>query len=106
MNIYLIQQAGSDLYKIGISKHTKKRLKEHQTGNGNPLQIITNVECKFPYKVETSLHNLWSFKHTIGEWFELTNEDVANFETYCRTIDNQMKILKENNTWVQNTNWL
>ena len=106
MNIYLIHQDNSDLYKIGVSKHTKKRLNEHQTGNGNKLHIIVNVPCKFCYKLETALHNRFGLDRKNGDWFELKREDVINFEKYCNETEEIFKVLKENNMWVQNTNWL
>lgn len=101
MNVYLIHQTNSKLYKIGVSKHVRKRLKENQTGNGNELEIIATVPSEIPYKVESLIHRRWQTKRRVGEWFELTEEDVNEFETFCREIENCLNYLQKHNTWVQ-----
>ena len=102
MNLYLIHQEDSDLYKIGVSKHVRKRLKENQTGNGNKLEIIHIVPSEMPYKVEAIIHQRWQNKRKNGEWFFLEEDDVNNFEKFCREIEGCLNFLNNNNTWVQN----
>lgn len=98
MKVYLINQENSNLYKIGISKHVGKRLNENQTGNGNKLRIITSVQSKIAYKVESAIHNFWYLKRKQGEWFELSIEDVNNFEKLCAEIEDNLIYLYEHNT--------
>lgn len=101
MNVYLIHQTNSNLYKVGVSKHVRKRLKENQTGNGNTLKIISSVPSEIAYKVETLIHKRWQNKRQVGEWFELTEGDVNGFENLCREIEMVINYLQDNNTWVQ-----
>lgn len=100
-NLYLIQQEDSDLYKIGVSKHTNKRLKENQTGNGNRLEMITTFQSDFSYILENAIHQIWSHKKTIGEWFKLTEDDVINFKTLCGNIEKNLNNLKSYNIYAQ-----
>lgn len=104
MTVYLMYQEDSDLFKIGVSKHSKKRLKENQTGNGNKLQLIHCVPCRYPYVVESTLHNRFQHKRKEGEWFEFDNYDIKDFVKMCKEIDNNLKFLEDNNTWVQKVN--
>jgi len=93
MNVYLIHQDDSDLYKIGVSKHVNKRLKENQTGNGNILELIKSVPCQNPYMVEAVIHRLWNYKRAVSEWFILSEEDVTNFDHICYKIDSNLSLI-------------
>jgi len=92
--VYLI---GTDdgLYKIGISNKSKRRIKEIRTGNPHNPQIIKTYLSEFPSKVETMLHNFYSSKHYDGEWYQLLDVDVENFESKCKLLENNYLILKE-----------
>jgi predicted GIY-YIG superfamily endonuclease len=92
--VYLISDANSYIYKIGISKNPEKRLKSLQTGNDKNLKIIHKVLCEHSNKVETALHNQYSFLKVNGEWFELTQDDVEKFPESCKKIDENFKIIK------------
>ena len=46
-HIYLIQSQEDGYYKIGVSKHPKKRVKQLQTGNSSELKLL-NVDLKVP----------------------------------------------------------
>lgn len=98
--VYLKYCSQLDLYKIGVSKSSKKRNKALQTGN--PYEIITKFtfQSKYPYKVETSLHREFkSYKTDVndvklkGEWFKLDNTQVNNFLMRCKTIESNIQIL-------------
>lgn len=72
--IYIINQRGSHLYKVGRTKNTKRRIKQLQTGN--PKELV--YKKFFSYKgkehinnVEKHLHK-WLDKNKIkSEWFYL-----------------------------------
>lgn len=97
-SIYLAQQQDSNLYKIGITKkEPKKRIKELQTGNGNPLVLIESFKTKHDFKMETALHAHFNTKKREGEWFELSEEDVKNFASLCNDKEATMDFLKKNN---------
>ena len=46
--------------------------------------------------VENLLHNRYSYKQTINEWFELGLEDVSNFQEICDNIEETIEIMKDN----------
>lgn len=71
-NIYLILVGTS--YKIGISKDPIRRLSNLQTGNPKRLELIWC--CPGDKKFENKFHRKYKPNREIGEWFELTQEEV------------------------------
>lgn len=92
--VYLISDSKSYTYKIGISNNPEKRIKSLQTGNDKTLKIVCKVLCENYSNVETALHNKYNFLRVSGEWFELNDKDVLNFEQDCKKIDENFKIIK------------
>lgn len=84
-------------YKIGATRgNVNRRLKALQTGNSGELYIEKIHETKHPFVVENLLHNRYSYKQTINEWFELGLEDVSNFQEICDNIEETIEIMKDN----------
>ena len=97
--IYLIGEIGNEnRYKIGStrSKDINKRLKQLQTGNSEELYIKESFETSHPFKLETMLHNRFKTSNLIGEWFELSNEDVRDFKGVCENLQSIIDSLKDN----------
>jgi len=93
--IYLIQSQEDGYYKIGVSKHPKKRIKELQTGNSSELKLIWSFESEYPHLVERALQRRYDHLRKEGEWFDLSiNEDVS-FLTDCKEIDESIINLKK-----------
>ena len=103
--IYLIHCKFIDLYKIGVSVNPDKRIKQLQTGTPYELSIITIYDSKFPFKVESILHNTFQSKKTTenfqfdfewlsGEWFNLSATDVLGFLDSCKRIEQMIDNLK------------
>jgi len=99
--IYLAQQSYSSLFKIGSSDNPEERLKQLQTANGERLELIETFETKNKFKLESALHRRFLSKKTLGEWFELTEEDLGEFKKACSTYENNFNYLRENNTYIQ-----
>ena len=93
-SVYLIRNNDSK-YKIGIATNPNKRIKQLQTGNSDELKIIETYKSKNASKIETTLHNQYSFKRKIGEWFELSVEEEVNFIMACKRIDETINLLKK-----------
>ena len=93
--IYLIKSLNEGIYKIGVSKNPNKRLKEVQTGNPAPVEIIQLYESEIAYKIETALHNRYSHYNTHGEWFELSIMEEVSFIETCTKIEESIKSLKK-----------
>lgn len=92
--IYLIKSLNEGIYKIGVSKNPNKRLKEIQTGNPAPVEIVQLYETEMAYKVEKALHNRYSHFNTHGEWFELSIKEEMSFLETCASIEKTFKDLK------------
>lgn len=84
-------------YKIGATRgNVNRRLKALQTGNSGELYIEKIHETDKPFVVENLLHNRYSYKQAINEWFELGLEDVSNFQEICDNIEETIEIMKDN----------
>jgi hypothetical protein len=82
--IYVLNQSGSNLYKIGMTKKDgESRIKSLQTGN--PQNIVVAQEYKAPLEYEKKLHKLFSHKNVRGEWFEFTPNDLQIINLLMQT---------------------
>lgn len=85
-SVYLIR--GNDgRYKIGVAKNPEKRIRQLQTGNYDPLELITSYQSDNANKIEKSLHRYYSYGKMIGEWFDLSIKEEAEFTKMCSRID-------------------
>ena len=99
--VYLIVallKDGTTQYKIGVSKHPKKRLLEIKTANPNDLSIVETFSSKYPYLVETSLKNRFSYKNIDGEWFDLDADDVSSFIETCKIMESNFQVIHQDST--------
>lgn len=95
--VYLIYDSSQSAYKIGKTKTAvEKRIKQLQTGNANELRLINYFTTKYPSFVETSLHKQFNDKNVMNEWFDLTQDDVDEFEESCNRIMEMAKVLETN----------
>lgn len=103
--VYLINEDGTDNYKIGVtkSKNEKHRKRTLQTGNSKKLETIYSFKTDYPYRIETMLHNHYSMVRIRcnGEWFILTNEEVLGFLPLCERLAKDLKFLMESNYYYQ-----
>jgi len=95
--VYLIRSSNGS-HKIGVSKNPKNRTKQLQTANDHELTLISMSECKYPNKVEKTLHNLYCNDHKLGEWFNLSINEELNFNKLCQKLDNNFKIIEKYST--------
>lgn len=94
--VYLIQSQEDGYYKIGVSKHPNKRVKEHQTGNPSELKVVHTYLSEHARKIETTLKNRYSYLKKEGEWFDLSIKEDVKFLTDCKQIEESIIILKKN----------
>ena len=100
--IYLIHSDLLNLCKIGVSKNVENRLRCLQTGFPYQLQIKSTYQTNNAYKVEKSLHKEYErfrreldFEYKLkGEWFNLGEKQIADFENRCYKIDSNIQFLK------------
>jgi predicted GIY-YIG superfamily endonuclease len=96
MFVYLIRSSENSNYKIGTTKNINKRIKELQTGNGEKIYLVDYFESKYAFKIENALHNFFSDKLKLNEWFEFTIEDEVKFKELSKKIENNLKFLEKN----------
>lgn len=77
--VYVI---GSDInhYKIGISKTPQKRLQTLKTANPGQLCIVHTFIADPAEKAEAELHQRFAANRLNGEWFALTEEQIAQLK--------------------------
>jgi hypothetical protein len=91
-SIYIIEANGC--YKIGESKHPKKRLKQLQTGNHCYLAINRIYEnIQYATKIEKILHTKLEPYHLEGEWFKCDINKIYDI------IDKTLSELSVYNAW-------
>jgi hypothetical protein len=73
--IYVIQRGDNGPIKIGLSENPERRLKQLQTGNGEPLRLIAVIEGnrRLEQEIHSTLHN----HQGIGEWFMPDDRELA-----------------------------
>lgn len=87
--VYLIGETGNEgVYKIGSthSDNADCRLKSLQTGNSDELFVKKAHVTDSPFKMEKMLHMRFDIANLIGEWFELTPEQVDGFDDLCDNL--------------------
>ena len=94
--VYLIQSLEDGYYKIGVSKHPKKRVTQLQTGNSSELKLIESYQTEYAHKVERALQNRYSYLRKVGEWFDLSISEDISFLSDCKQIEESINILKKN----------
>lgn len=63
------------LFKIGMTENFKKRLKQIQNMNPNFMYFCV-IDAENPAVAEMSLHTTFRKQRCIGEWFELSAQDI------------------------------
>lgn len=87
--IYVISNSRS--YKIGASKHPKKRLKELQTASDEKLELIYTFKSKFGIKLEKAIQRFLRSYIKNGEWFEI---DIEKIKEICEKTHNNLLLLE------------
>jgi len=106
--VYLFHVEGTNVYKIGNSKHPDKRLKEVQTACPFRVTEVMRFESKFPTKIESALHRKYGFqkededgRELQGEFFALSISDQKIIKEQCKTMEDNFLLLEKVNTYVQ-----
>ena len=72
-------------YKIGMTRDFASRLDQIKLQLPLPVEVIHKIETDDPEGIEGYWHRRFSEKRQNGEWFSLTEEDVAIFTWRTRT---------------------
>lgn len=99
--VYLIESYNQGLvqYKIGVSKHTEKRLKQHKTSNPGELTILCKFLSDWPFKIESALRRRYSHLTINGEWYDLQPEHVESFQQDCENKELMFEALHKSSSF-------
>lgn len=78
--VYLLKSNG--LFKIGKSKNPSKRITDISPKFPAEVEIVSVIKTKNMDSMESCLHNKFKDKRRLGEWFNLTTEDIE----YCNNL--------------------
>ena len=107
VSVYIISSKvnGEKLYKIGFTRrNVDKRIKEFKTGNASELKIEGVFESKWGVKIEKCLHDKFKENKISGEWFNLSVDDVSNFNFFCEKFHNNFELIGKYNTYIIDKN--
>jgi hypothetical protein len=93
--VYLIQSLENSYYKIGVSKHPAKRIKELQTGNSSELKLVDTYPTEFAHQIERTLQRRYSHLNKEGEWFDMGISNEVSFKKECQQIEENLALLKK-----------
>lgn len=82
--IYLIQSANSHLYKIGKTTDISNRMQMFAVKLPFHIDLIHTITSDDYNAAERKLHEKYADKRVKGEWFELTEKDVAQIKKIKR----------------------
>lgn len=69
---YILRAVGTDLYKIGYTKHIYGRMIVYATHSPLPIELLFIIEDN----IEKELHNRFAGYLDHGEWFKLSETQV------------------------------
>jgi hypothetical protein len=85
------------LYKIGKAKDFQKRLITYKTHNPHGIEVIIAVRVRHYDRIERNIHKRYKDKRFIGEWFNLSENDVLEIKSFLNERNNSI-VDKINNT--------
>ena len=95
-------ELGEEYYKIGITKKDPKlRVKQLQTGNAFDIELVDQFHSDIGGLTETTLHRTYASNHKRGEWFELDDVQVEGFINMCESIEANLILMRDENTYWQ-----
>jgi hypothetical protein len=85
--LYFIKEENNNRVKIGYTKKLKSRISALQTGNSDILEIIAFIQTKDMVALETLFHDTLKQYRGIGEWFNLSEEQIIELLCNYRDTD-------------------
>jgi hypothetical protein len=85
--VYFIKEGDNNRVKIGYATTLKSRISSLQTGNSDTLEIIAFIQTKDMVVLETLFHDKLKKYRGIGEWFDLSEEQIIELLCNYRDTD-------------------
>ena len=90
-SVYAISDGHGNV-KFGVAKCIERRMKEMQTGNAHPLQLLFECACESErsfrtaataaYVIEHWIHDELAAKQMCGEWFAVDYQEAYEWMTH------------------------
>lgn len=84
--VYIISFQHSDLFKIGITKNIRQRMKQFDTANPFEFYLHEFFPTEHCRSLERELHKLYKSKRYKNEWFKLTEDELRNVCNHARNF--------------------
>lgn len=95
--IYIIQQEGTDLYKIGFTrKKVSERIQQLQTGSANKLLEVFELETKFAPTIEKAVQRFRTINRMNGEWFTFDYDELRKVQEDIKSTHRNLQFLEDN----------
>lgn len=85
--VYLIKNELTNHYKIGVAVDIQSRLKNLQSGSSSKLSVVKAVKSTQAYALERELHIKFKHRRLEGEWFNLSETDLLEFDSFIQRMD-------------------
>jgi hypothetical protein len=84
--LYLIHNKHTKLTKVGITNNINSRINQLSAQNGVLLDLVIYLECADGIDanvqwLESFIHNHFTHKRKIGEWFDFNLRDVVEIRS-------------------------
>lgn len=76
--LYFLGYPGKGV-KIGYTQHLKKRISQLQVASPIEIYLLGKIETLQPNSLEKQAHAYFAHKIITGEWFDITEKEVADF---------------------------
>lgn len=73
--LYVINVKGTNIYKIGVSQNSKRRIFDIRASNPFPIDVVVLKKMIFPLQLERKIHNSLNKCHIKNEWFKIDKID-------------------------------
>lgn len=96
--VYLLGDSGKEgVYKIGVTMgKVENRIKKLQTGNSSEIYLVNSFQTSHPFVLEKMLHIKYFAEKALGEWFELSLDEIVSFTETCEKLQKNIDALKDN----------
>ena len=97
--VYVINQVGTDNYKIGVSSNYTERLNHFGVKLPFDIKEVAVYETEDYFSKEKALHEMFSDKRLNGsEFFELTEEDLKEIDSFMTAPEEDIVSTEESLT--------
>lgn len=92
--VYFLQSKLVGVIKIGCSANIASRVADIKTANAEELILLASIKTDRYLLVEQILHELFQEQRQRGEWFRITEDDVAFAVKYWERVKDASRVMK------------